>query len=87
MKQTVLSGGLVFAALASAQTVPVSQIVTSDQAIQEAPAKNRGLAAEKLNISVAEAREITARIRPNPVLTVSGQTLNILGANYSPSTP
>ena len=87
MKQTVLSGGLVFAALASAQTVPVSQIVTSDQAIKEAPAKNRGLAAEKLNISVAEAREITARIRPNPVLTVSGQTLNILGENYFSSTP
>ena len=45
------------------------------------------MAAEKLNVSVAEAREITARLRPNPVLTVSGQTLNILGATYSPNTP
>ena len=53
MKQTVLSAGLVLAALA----------------------KNLDRAAEKRNISVAEA------------LTVSGQTLNILGANDSPSTP
>lgn len=61
--------------------------VTLDQAIQEAIAKNLNLAAERLNVTVAEAREITARLRPNPVLTVSGQTLNILGANYSPNTP
>jgi cobalt-zinc-cadmium efflux system outer membrane protein len=36
---------------------------------------------------VAEARAITARLRPNPVLTVSGQSLNLLGANFSPNTP
>ncbi|MCX6602272.1 MAG: TolC family protein [Acidobacteria bacterium] len=77
----LLSFGLLSAAIASAQTV------TLDQAIQEAVTKNLDLAAEKLNISVAEAREITARLRPNPILTVSGQSLNLLGANYSPSTP
>ena len=63
------------------------QTVTLDQAIQEALAKNLNLAAEKLNINIAEAREITARLRPNPVLTVSGQTLNLIGAHYSPDTP
>lgn len=81
MKQIILSLGLLSAAIVSAQTV------TLDQAIQEAVTKNLDLAAEKLNISVAEAREITARLRPNPVLTVSGQSLNLIGANYSPSTP
>jgi len=40
-----------------------------------------------MNISVAETRRITARLRPNPVLTVSGQSLNLLGATYSPNTP
>ena len=73
--------------VASGQTAPNSETVTLDQALQEALNKNLDLAAEKLNVSVAEAREITARLRPNPVLTVSGQTLNILGANFSPDTP
>ena len=66
---------------------PVSSTVALDQAVQEALAKNLDLAAEKLNVSVAQAREITARLKPNPVLTVSGQTLNLLGANFSPNTP
>jgi len=78
--------GLVSALLANGQ-VALPQTVTLEQAIQEALAKNLTLAAEKLNINVAEAREITARLRPNPVLTVSGQTLNVLGANFSPNTP
>ena len=78
--------GLVSALLANGQTA-LPPTVTLEQAIQEALAKNLTLAAEKLNINVAEAREITARLRPNPVLTVSGQTLNVLGANFSPNTP
>lgn len=73
--------------MASAQTPAGSQPVTLEQAIQEALAKNLDLAAEKVNVSVAEARQITARLRPNPVLTVSGQTLNLVGARYSPDTP
>jgi cobalt-zinc-cadmium efflux system outer membrane protein len=71
----------------SAQTPAEPVTVTLDQAIQEAMAKNLDIAAQKWNVSVAEAREITAGLRPNPVLTVSGQTLNLLGANYSPDTP
>ncbi|MCX6610368.1 MAG: TolC family protein [Acidobacteria bacterium] len=61
--------------------------VTLDQAIQEAMAKNLDIATQKLSVSVAEARQITAALRPNPVLTVAGQTLNLLGANFSPDTP
>ncbi|MEI9899578.1 MAG: TolC family protein [Hyphomicrobium sp.] len=58
-----------------------------EQAIQEALAKNLDLAAQKYDITVAEARLITAKLRPNPVLTVSGQTLNVFGAAYNPNTP
>jgi cobalt-zinc-cadmium efflux system outer membrane protein len=68
---------------ASAGTKPI----TLDEAIQEALAKNLDLAAERYNISVAEAREITARLRPNPVLSISGQTLDLLGASFNPSSP
>ena len=81
VKQKLLSIVFSAAAIASGQTLSL------DQAIQEALAKNLNLAAEKLNVSVAEAREITAGLRPNPVLTVSGQSLNLLGAEYSTNTP
>ena len=83
----IFAAGIVLASFATAQTSPTTQTLTLEQAIQEATLNNLDLAAEKLNVSVAEAREITARLRPNPVLTVSGQTLNILGATYSPNTP
>lgn len=72
---------------AAAQSAPPDSPLTLEQAVREAISNNLDLAAEKLNISVAEAREITARLRPNPVLTVSGQTLDLLGATYSASTP
>ncbi len=62
-------------------------MLTLEQAIQEALGNNLQLAAERYSISVAEAREITARLRPNPVLTVSGQTLNLLGASYNNNSP
>lgn len=58
-----------------------------EQAIQEALANNLDLASQRFNVSVAETRAITANLRPNPVLTVSGQTLNVLGATYSPASP
>ncbi len=73
--------------LAAQSNLTAPAVLTIEQAIQEAIANNLDLAAEKLNVSVAETREITARMRPNPVLTVSGQTLNIIGARYSPATP
>lgn len=75
--------GLLLASAAAAQSPPV----TLAQAVAEAVTNNLDLAAERLNIPVAEARLITARLRPNPVFTVTGQTLNLLGANFSPDTP
>lgn len=77
----------VFTRWAAAQSTPAIAPLTLEQAVQEAIANNLDLAAEKLSVSVSEAREITAKLRPNPILTVSGQTLNVLGATYSPATP
>ena len=86
MKHKVIATLLALVAVGKAQTASTTGTLALDQAIKEAVSNNLDLMAERLSISVAEAREITARLRPNPVLTVSGQTLNVLGANYFPNT-
>ena len=45
--------------------------------------KNVALLAERANIAVAEARVITARLRPNPVLTLSSNHLDALGTGFN----
>lgn len=57
--------------------------LTIEQAVAEAAQKNAGLLAEKVNISIAEARILTARLRPNPVMSASGDHLDILGTGYN----
>lgn len=75
---------LTCALLCSAQ--PVRKLSLED-AIQEAIARNLELIAEKTNLAVAQAREISARLRPNPVVTASAQTLNVFGVPYSGDSP
>lgn len=74
------------ALLAGTQARAQSAITLAD-AVNEALTKNLDLAAEKYNVSVAEAKRITAGLRPNPVLTVSGQTLNVFNTNFSANSP
>ncbi|MGE0824642.1 MAG: TolC family protein [Candidatus Binatia bacterium] len=72
-----LRTGLVFTVVcllapgASFAQARLSPQVTVDQAVQEAIDQNLRLLAERYNLAVADARLITARLRPNPVLTVS----------------
>lgn len=66
-----------------AQTPPPARILTLEQAIQESIANNLDLAAARYNISVSQARQITARLRPNPVLTTSADHLDLLGTGYN----
>lgn len=88
MINKAITGFVLFSTFLSAQTPPSPPaILTLEQAIQEALANNLDLAVQKYNVSVAEARQITARLRPNPLLTVAGQTLNVLGATYSNMSP
>ena len=79
MMETVITRtivtGLMVGALLQAQNPIETTAITLDQAIQEAISKNLDLVAQRLSVSVAETREITARLRPNPVLTVAGQSL------------
>jgi len=77
--------GLLFTGLgcsAQAQTAQL-QPVTIRQAVAEAVDRNLNVLAEKYTIPIAEARIVTARLRPNPVLTVEGDHLDLLGTGYN----
>ncbi len=66
-----------------ALTVAPLPAITIEQAVQEALQNNPGLLAEKLGIPVAEAGVITARLRPNPVVSASADHLDWLGTGFN----
>lgn len=57
--------------------------LTIEQAVSEALEHNLGLIAERYNLSVAEARIIQARLRPNPVLTAGADYQDWLGTGFN----
>jgi outer membrane protein, heavy metal efflux system len=59
--------------------------ITIEQAVQEALANNANLLAERFNVPLATARLVTARLRPNPVLTLDGDYLDVLGTGFTPA--
>lgn len=87
--QRLLVAGFVFALLLACVTNSVaaqsqqSVAVTINQAVQEAVEKNLNLLAERYNLSVADARIVTAGLRPNPVLSLGGDHLDLLGTGYN----
>ena len=70
-------GALILAGALGAETL------TLNQAVSEAIEKNAGLLAERANIAVADARILTARLRPNPVLTAGSNHLDSLGTGFN----
>src|SRR5262245_43841020 len=75
--------------LAQPAAQPASQAperLTIQQAVSEALDKNLGLLAERYNLTIADARVVTARLRPNPVLTLDADTLDILGTGFNTQT-
>jgi cobalt-zinc-cadmium efflux system outer membrane protein len=62
---------------------PAPQTVTLNQAIQEALDKNLSLLADRYNLSVADARIIQARLRPNPVLSVGIDYQNVFRQTFT----
>ncbi len=61
---------------AAAQTLTISQAV--DEAIQH----NLALIAQKANLPIADTQMLTARLRPNPVASVSADHLDWLGTGF-----
>ncbi|MBX3276823.1 MAG: TolC family protein [Acidobacteria bacterium] len=57
--------------------------VTVEQAVSEAIERNLNLLAERFNLTLADARIATARLRPNPVLSIGGDHLDLLGTGYN----
>ena len=70
---------LAFAGVLAAQSPPPDK-VTVTQAVQEAIDRNLGLLAERYNLSVAEAKIVTARLRPNPVFSAGLDYIDFLRA-------
>jgi cobalt-zinc-cadmium efflux system outer membrane protein len=68
---------------AAGQQQPAPQTVTLSQAIQEALDKNLSLLAERYNLSVADARIIQARLRPNPVLSLGIDYQNVFRQTFT----
>ena len=64
------------AASVSAETLTIAQAV--DEALQH----NLALLAQKANLSVADTQMLTARLRPNPVASVSADHLDLLGTGF-----
>ena len=63
---------------------PGSQLITLDQAIQMASTHNHSLLAQRTTVQQNEAEEITANLRPDPVLTGDVQYLPIFQpSNFS----
>ena len=67
-----------FPAAARAQ----AQSLTVEQAVAEAIQNNLGLVAQRANVSIAQARVLTARLRPNPIVSAAGDHLAVLGTGF-----
>jgi cobalt-zinc-cadmium efflux system outer membrane protein len=69
-----------FLALAQSADQPA---ITLERAVSEALANNLALLAERANISISEARIVTAGLRPNPVISAGGDHLDFLGTGFN----
>ena len=81
--------GLAFVFLLADITSPVAaqsqqpETVTVSQAVQEAVENNLNLLAERYNLNIADARIGAARLRPNPVMSIGGDHLDLIGAGFN----
>ncbi len=57
--------------------------LTIEEAVAEAMQNNLSLLAERASIPIAEARVLTARLRPNPVVSAAGDHLDVLGTGFN----
>jgi len=58
-------------------------VLSVDKAVNEAIAHNLDFFAQKYDLSIAEAQIVTAKLRPNPLLTLDADHLDFLGTGFS----
>src|SRR5260370_14889330 len=58
-------------------------VLTVDQAVNEAIANKLEFVGQKYDLSIAEAQIVTAKLRPNPLLTLDADHLDLLGTSFS----
>jgi cobalt-zinc-cadmium efflux system outer membrane protein len=75
----VLSFALVLYAMSSPAA---AQSITIEQAVDEAVQHNLTLLAARSSLTIADAQMITARLRPNPVASLSADHLDLLGTGF-----
>src|SRR3954467_10689431 len=76
---SLVAAALVGVAAGQGPAPPPPPAITIEQAVVEAIGNNPGLLAERLGIPVAEATVITAGLRPNPLVSLSSDHLDLLG--------
>lgn len=65
----------------SSAQIAVLQGVTIEQAVKEAIERNPQLLTDRFGISIAETQLVTAKLRPNPLLSLGGDHLDLLGTH------
>jgi len=75
----ILISCLSAAALAQAATLQTTDALTIETATEQFLKRNLALEAARLEINVAEAEKIAARLRPRPGLTISAENLRFAG--------
>jgi outer membrane protein, heavy metal efflux system len=74
--------------LAQAQALESRELepLAIGQAVTEAIDRNLDLFAERYKIPIADAQIVTAKLRPNPVVSLWGNYFDILGTGFDPAT-
>jgi cobalt-zinc-cadmium efflux system outer membrane protein len=70
-------------AICCAQPCEAQDTLSVAQAVNAAIDHNLNLLAAKSNLTIAEAQLLTARLRPNPVLSATADSLDWLGTGFS----
>lgn len=82
-KRRRMPRALLAAIAAACLQVAAAEELTLQQAVSEALEKNMTLMAERANIGIAQARMLTASLRPNPVLSIGADHMDLLGTGFS----
>ena len=84
MKRRIPAFCILAAGLAANLSAQVTYTV--DRAVQDALTRNLDIAAARYGVGIAEAKRITAGLRPNPVLSANADHLDVLGTGFDNTT-